>query len=98
MLDIHFIREHKEEVRANLTKRQHLPYLEMFDSLIKDDVEYRKILQDAEGLRGKRNQLTQEVAKVKDLPVEKQKLISQSKMVGEQIVQAEKTQLVLKEK
>lgn len=98
MLDIHFIREHKDEVRANLAKRQHAPYLEMLETLIQDDVKYRTILQDAEGLRARRNVLTQQVAQVKDQPEAKQKLIQESKMVGEQIVQAEKTQLVLKEK
>ncbi len=98
MLDIHFIREHKEEVRNNLAKRQHAPYLEMFDTLIVDDVKYRTALQDAEGLRARRNVLTSQVAQVKDQPEAKQKLILESKMVGEQIVQAEKTQMVLKEK
>jgi seryl-tRNA synthetase len=98
MLDIHFIREHKQEVRDNLSKRQHAPYLEMYDALIVDDVKYRTALQDAEGLRARRNVLTSQVAQVKDQPDAKQKLVQESKMVGEQIVQAEKTQMVLKEK
>jgi len=98
MLDIHYVREHKEEVKANLAKRQHQPYLEMYDTLIVDDVKYRTILQDAEGLRARRNIITSQVAQVKDQPEAKQKLIQESKMVGEQIVQAEKTQAALKEK
>jgi seryl-tRNA synthetase len=98
MLSIHFIRENKEQVRENLSRRQHAPYLQLFDQLIQDDLEYRKLLQDAEGLRAKRNQLTQQVAKVKDNPIEKQQLVQESKGVGAQIVQTEKRQNELKEK
>ena len=98
MLDIQFIRTHKEEVRQNLAKRQHSPYVESFDALMLDDMKYRTLLQDAEGLRAQRNKLTQQVAQVKDQPEAKQKLVQESKGVGEQIVQAEKNQAVLKEK
>lgn len=98
MLDIHFIREHKEGVRENLTRRQHAPYLELFDHIVNEDVTYRKALQEVEGLRAKRNQLTQQVARVKDNPLEKQKLVQESRGVGEQIVQNEKIQNELKEK
>ncbi len=98
MLDIHFIREQKEKVRENLARRQHAPYLELFDRVVADDVAYRKALQDVEGLRAKRNQLTQKVAQVKDNPMEKQALIQESRGVGEQIVQNEKIQNELKEK
>ncbi len=98
MLDIHFLREHKEAVRENLARRQYAPYLEMFDRVMEDDVAYRKALQDVEGLRAKRNQLTQKVAQVKDNPMEKQALIQESRGVGEQIIQNEKIQNELKEK
>ncbi len=98
MLDIHFIRENKDKVRENLSKRQHAPYVELFDQLILEDVEYRKALQEVEGLRAKKNQLTQQVAKVKDNPMEKQSLIQQSKQIGEQIALNEKKQNELKEK
>lgn len=101
MLDIHFIRVHKDEVRENLAKRQHAPYVEQFDHLILDDVEYRKALQEVEGLRGKRNQLTQQVAKLAGQPtggMEKQELIKQSKDVGIQIMANEEKQKKLREK
>ncbi|QQR92201.1 MAG: serine--tRNA ligase [Candidatus Iainarchaeum archaeon] len=98
MLDIHFVREHKEEVRANLAKRQHQPYLEMFDALIQQDLEYRKALMEVENLRAKRNQLTAQVQQNLNNPSEKQRLIAESKQVGEQITQNEKLQNELKEK
>ncbi|MEK6902835.1 MAG: serine--tRNA ligase, partial [archaeon] len=95
MLDIHFVRENKDSVRENLTKRQNPEYVQLFDELVQEDMEYRKILQEAEGLRAKRNQLTQGVAKVKDNPVEKQKLVEESRKVGQQITDAEKKQTEL---
>lgn len=98
MLDIHFVRENKEKVRENLAKRQNPEYVQMFDEVMQEDLEYRKILQEAEGLRAKRNQLTQQVAKVKDNPVEKQKFVGESKLVGQQITDAEKKQTELKER
>lgn len=98
MLDIRFIREHKDGVRENLARRQYPPYLELFDRVVEDDVAYRKALQDVEGLRAKRNQLTQLVARVKDNPLEKQKLVQESRGVGDQIVQNEKIQKELSEK
>ena len=98
MLDIHLVRENKDKVRENLGKRQNPEYVQMFDELMQEDVNYRKVLQEAEGLRAKRNQLTQQVAKVKDNPIEKQKLIGESKLVGQQISDAEKKQIELKER
>jgi seryl-tRNA synthetase len=98
MLDIHFLREHQEAVRENLSRRHHDPYLALFDEVMQNDVNYRKALQEVEGLRAKRNQLTQKVAQVKDHPMEKQALIQESRGVGEQIVQNEKIQKELKEK
>ncbi|MBM3282489.1 MAG: serine--tRNA ligase [Candidatus Diapherotrites archaeon] len=98
MLDIHFVREHVEGVRENLSRRQYAPYLELFDQVAGEDIAYRKALQEVEGLRAKRNQLTQQVAKVKDNPMEKQKLVQESRSVGEQIILNEKIQKELKEK
>lgn len=98
MLDIHFVREHKDMVRENLAKRQHQPYLEQFDVLIQNDLDYRKALMEVEGLRAKRNQLTTQVQQNLNNPAEKQRLIGESKLVGEQIAQNEKLQNELKEK
>ncbi len=98
MLDIHFVREHKDNVRENLAKRQHAPYLAMFDALVQQDLDYRKALMDVEGLRAKRNQLTLQVQQNLQNPSEKQRLIGESKQVGEQIAQNEILQKELKEK
>ncbi len=98
MLDIHYLRLHTEEVRQNLSKRQNSGYIQLFDQLIQDDLDYRKTLQQAESLRAKRNQLTQEVAKVKDNPMQKQTIVQESKNVGQQIIETEKRQKELKEK
>ncbi len=98
MLDIHFVREHVEGVRENLSRRQYAPYLELFDQVVAEDIAYRKALQEVESLRAQRNQLTQQVARVKDNPMEKQTLVQQSRDVGEKIIQNEKIQKELKEK
>ncbi|MFH0970103.1 MAG: serine--tRNA ligase [Candidatus Diapherotrites archaeon] len=98
MLDIHFIREHKEEVRANLEKRQLPEYTTRFDEMLEDDIAYRRALQQVESLRGKRNQLTQQVAASLKNPIKKEELVQDSKQVGEQIKQNEETQKALKKK
>ena len=46
MLDIKFIRENPNIVKKDLEKRNEKEKLEWLDDLLKNDVEYRKLLQE----------------------------------------------------
>ncbi|MEK6820792.1 MAG: serine--tRNA ligase, partial [archaeon] len=98
MLDIRVIRENKEAVRQNLSRRHVPDYLQRLDDVVNMDVAYREALQQVESLRAKRNQITQSVAQSLNDPAEKQRLIQESKNVGEEIKQNETVQNDLKQK
>ena len=61
MLDIRFIRENPEIVRKDLQKRNDKEKLAWLDDLLKSDVDYRKLLQENQKLRQRRNEITEEI-------------------------------------
>ena len=65
MLDIKLIREHPEIVKKNLKKRKENEKLKWVDDLLKYDKEWRELIQKVNGLRRKRNIITQEIAQLK---------------------------------
>ena len=65
MLDIKLIREKPEYVRENLKRRGDPEKLEMLDSLIKWDREWRKNLTELNELRHQRRNITNEIAQLK---------------------------------
>ena len=65
MLDIKFIRETPGIVRKDLKKRGERDKLKLLEKLIKNDEEWRSGLKMLEGLRRKRNIVTEEIAKLK---------------------------------
>ena len=65
MLDIKFIREHLEIVKADLKKRNDSEKLKWLDDLIKKDREYRLLLQDNQALRASRNFITEAINNLK---------------------------------
>lgn len=65
MLDMKLIRENPKAVRDNLAKRNDARVLEMFDELILCDQEWRKRFTLAGTIRGSRNRVTEEIAKLK---------------------------------
>ena len=56
MLDIRFIREHPEVVRKDLQKRNEKEKLEWLEDLLKSDVEHRRLLQENQRQRQRRNE------------------------------------------
>jgi seryl-tRNA synthetase len=79
MIDIRLIRENPEIVRQALKNRNDDAPLEKVLSL---DEEYRALLQQAESLRAKRNEVSKQISKMKEKP---QALIAEMRQVGEQI-------------
>jgi seryl-tRNA synthetase len=65
MLDIRLIRERPGTVRKDLRKRGDKDRLSLLETLIRNDGEWRSGLQRLEGLKRKRNLLTEEIAGLK---------------------------------
>ena len=65
MLDIRVVRENPQLIESNLKKRNDFEKIKWLNDLLKKDADFRELLQKAELLRQKRNQLTKEVEKLK---------------------------------
>ena len=65
MLDIKFVRENPQQVRENLRKRGMPEKAAAIDQLLELDAKWRQFLVEADQLRKKRNEVTQEIAAAK---------------------------------
>jgi len=65
MLDITFIREHPDQVKADLKRRGDTKKVPWVDDLIKKDKQRRKLKADIDALRAQRNTLSQAINKAK---------------------------------
>ncbi len=65
MLDIKFIREHPEIVRADLRKRGDAEKEELLESLIELDINWRELKQQLDNLRSRRNNASKEINELK---------------------------------
>jgi len=65
MLEIKFIREHPEIVRADLTRRGDEEKLAWVDELLQNDEKWRSLQNQANNLRQQRNKLTEHIAKLR---------------------------------
>ena len=98
MLDIKFIRENPEAVRKDLQKRNEKEKLEWLDDLLKIDVEYRKLLQENQKLRQRRNKVTDEINKLKKQGMEIKDKIQEAKEIPSKIKQSDERIEELKNK
>ncbi|MBI2953490.1 MAG: serine--tRNA ligase [Chloroflexi bacterium] len=79
MLSLKLIRENTQLVRDALAKRGETAPI---DEIIRLDEERRRILSEVEGLRARRNAVSQQLAKMKDKPPE---TIAEMRRVGDEI-------------
>ncbi len=98
MLDIKFIRENPDIVKADLKKRKDNEKLKWLDDLIKKDGEYRILLQQSQKLRHKRNELTLKINKLKKENKNISNLLKEAKSIPEKIKSAEEKLKELKDK
>jgi seryl-tRNA synthetase len=89
MLDIKLIREQPELVRENLKKRHDKEKLKLLDELLEADRKWRKVTTDINALRARRNELSQEVAKLKKERRGVTKLLEEARKIPEQIKKLE---------
>jgi len=97
MLEIRFIRENPEAVKADLKKRGMLNKIKQVDDIIKKDVEYRKLLQESEKLRHRRNLVTNEINLLKKQGKNISKVIREAKEIPAKIKKIEEKQEKLKQ-
>jgi len=65
MQDIKLIREHPEIVKNDLKKRREQGKIKWVDDVLRHDKKWRELIQEVNGLRQKRNVITQEIAELK---------------------------------
>lgn len=84
MIDIQQLREKTDEYKENLAYRQMEELVDEVDELLELDKKRRELIQEVEGLRAKRNELSDKITGPDD-----QKLIKQASKVKEEIQQLE---------
>lgn len=89
MFDINLIRENPEKVKENLKKRYDNELIPLVDDLKKKDAEWRKLKQEADALRAKRNELSKKINQLKKQGKKAEKEIKQASEVAEKIEQIE---------
>jgi seryl-tRNA synthetase len=65
MLDIKFIRENPGAIKKDLKKREDKEKIAWVDELVKKDAEWKKLKQESDKLRHKRNSITLEINRLK---------------------------------
>ena len=98
MLDIKFIRENPEIARKDLEKRNEKEKLEWLDDLLKSDAEYRKLLQENQNLRQRRNEITDEINILKKQGKSIKEKIDEAKGLPDKIKQSDERTQELKNK
>jgi len=89
MLDIKFVRDNPEIVKENLRRRGDAEKSKLVDDVLRDDRDWRRIQTEANNLRGKRNKLTEEIAKARRLGEDVSALVSQAEFVPTEIKRLE---------
>ncbi|MBT3363311.1 MAG: serine--tRNA ligase [Chloroflexi bacterium] len=79
MLDLKTIRENPDMVRSAVASRNDTAPI---DDILKLDVDRRKVLSESENLKAKRNEVSKQIAKMKEKPAA---LIAEMREVGDQI-------------
>ena len=98
MLDIKFIREHIEAVKADLKKRNDSEKLGWLGDLIKKGKEYRLLLQDNQALRASRNFITEAINHLKKAGKDIKAKIKEIKELPEKIKKSDELLQQSKEK
>ncbi|MGO9646067.1 MAG: serine--tRNA ligase [Candidatus Bathyarchaeia archaeon] len=89
MLDIKFVRDNPEIVKESLRRRCDAEKSKLVDDVLRDDKAWRRIQTEANNLRGKRNKLTEEIAKARRLGEDVSALVSQAEIVPTEIKRLE---------
>ena len=89
MLEIRFIRENIQLIRANLERRRDSEKLHQFDRLLKLDEDIRGLRKEIQDLRTERNRLSREVGELKKAGSDSSKVVKKVNKVNDAIRTAE---------
>lgn len=90
MLDIRFVRENPEIVKASLQRRGELDKILWVDQLLENDKNWRSTQTEANSLRNKRNKLTEDIAQVRRQGGDASRLVKEAEQIPDQIKELEK--------
>jgi len=98
MLDIRLIRENPEIIKKSLIKRNEEEKISWVEDLVTKDSEWRKLKQESDNLKQKRNKITQEIEQLKKNNKDISAKIMEAKEIPQQIKTADAKILELQKK
>jgi len=98
MLDIKFVRDNPDAMRANLARRNDPVVLKMFDELLSYDQEWRRYFAEAGDLRSRRNKVTEEIAKLKREGLDASEKMREAAEIPQRIKEVEEKMSLQREK
>jgi len=98
MLDIKFVRDRPDIVKESLKRRGIPEKCDMVDEVLRDDKEWRRIQTETNNLRGKRNKLTEQIAKARRQGEDVSSLVSQAETIPAEIKKLEDESQTLENK
>ena len=90
MLDIRFVRDNPGRVKENLKRRGEEEKVVWVDELLANDVKWRSAQSEANGLRSKRNKITEQVAQLRKRGEDASQLLKEAERIPDQIKSIEK--------
>ncbi|MBW3003867.1 serine--tRNA ligase [Candidatus Woesearchaeota archaeon] len=95
MLDIKFVRENSDTVKENIKKKFQEHKLKLVDEVLEKDEKYRKLMQQSQKLRHKRNTINQDINKLKKAGKDIKKKLDEAKKIPSKLKEIEDKQEVL---
>ncbi|MBW3002012.1 serine--tRNA ligase [Candidatus Woesearchaeota archaeon] len=96
MFDINLVREKPELVKKNLKNRYDKEMIPVVDDLLKKDAEWKKLKQESDALRAKRNQLSKKINELKKKGKKADKEIKAAAEIPDKIKEIEEVMKNLK--
>jgi seryl-tRNA synthetase len=90
MLDMKFVRDNPQVVKANLTRRGDDAKIPWVDELLENDRKWRSLRTQADTLRSKRNKITEQIAQARRQGQDVSQLVKEAEQIPNQIKTLEK--------
>ncbi len=90
MLDMKFVRDNPQVVKANLTRRGDDAKIPWVDELLENDRKWRSLRTQADTLRSKRNKITEQIAQARRQGQDVSQLVKEAEQIPDQIKTLEK--------
>ena len=90
MLDMKFVRDNPQVIKANLTRRGDDAKIPWVDELLENDRKWRSLRTQADTLRSKRNKITEQIAQARRQGQDVSQLVKEAEQIPDQIKTLEK--------